>query len=199
MTSFQVIDDVIPHVPVGRANAKTSRDIWKAVGCWSPVGVRHALNELVETRAVASERDPIPSGFRWVFWKEALVLLALIIVTSPTIAGESETIYASTDDGKPTIYDGANYHGRTATGRFDARLLGLAHISLPLRSCVGLAYRDRVVPKATILDRGPCRSRRCQATAPADVKRRKADLWPRVARLLRFPGLGNVKIWRVKC
>ena len=106
---------------------------------------------------------------------------------------------ASVDDGRMTRYDSRNYHGRIATGgRFNPAIRGVAHRTLPLRSCVGIRYRSRVVV-ATVLDRGPCASAHCRAVAPWLLKR-VLDLWPATRRALGFPnGVAPISYWRTKC
>lgn len=61
--------DALPHVPVGRAKAATALEIWKAVNCWSDLGIRHALTNLSDRRVINRDREPIPGGFRWVYWR----------------------------------------------------------------------------------------------------------------------------------
>lgn len=106
---------------------------------------------------------------------------------------------ASVDHGRPTRYDSQNFHGRTASGvRFNPAIRGVAHRTLPLRSCVAIRYRSRVV-KAKVLDRGPCASKHCGRVAPW-LRARVLDLWPATRRALGFPdGVAPVSYWRTKC
>jgi rare lipoprotein A (peptidoglycan hydrolase) len=102
---------------------------------------------------------------------------------------------ASVDDGRPTRFDGANYHGRVADGsRFKTAALAVAHRTLPLGSIVVVSYRGREA-RAVVNDRGPCLSSHCQRTAPARVRSRVLDMTPALARVLGFPGLGRVAFW----
>lgn len=139
-----------------------------------------------------------------------LVLLVLILLFSTAgmkrsysaeirVPANAEEGIASVDHGKPTRFDSRNYHGRVATGEhFNAKLFGVAHRTLPLRSCIMIARGPRVV-QATIRDRGPCLSAHCQRTAPRRVRVRILDLWPAVARRLACDGLCRVKFWPVLC
>lgn len=102
---------------------------------------------------------------------------------------------ASVDDGKPTRFDGGNYHGRVADGsRFKTALLAVAHRTLPLGSVIVVSYRGREAV-AVVNDRGPCLSSHCQHSAPARVRSRVLDMTPALARRIKFPGLGRVAFW----
>lgn len=119
----------------------------------------------------------------------------LVCLSAPAAA---YTVLASVDDGRPTRYDDANYHGRVATGeRFDRNKLAVAHRTLPLNSCVEIRNGDHVV-QAVVNDRGPCLSPHCQKTAPQLLKR-ELDMTPAVAKALAFNGLGRVELRSVPC
>lgn len=104
---------------------------------------------------------------------------------------------ASVDDGRPTKFDGANYHGRVADGsRFKTAMLAVAHRTLPLGSTVVVSYRGREAV-AVVNDRGPCLSSHCQRTAPSRVRSRVLDMTPALAKRIKFPGLGRVAFWPI--
>ncbi len=124
-------------------------------------------------------------------------LLTIILLLSPV--ARAETVLASVDDGKPTRFDGGNFHGRVSTGdRFSGHTLAVAHRTLPLHSCVEISYRGRS-QTAIVNDRGPCLTTWCQHHAPARIKRRELDMTPALARILRFPGLGCVSFHPTPC
>lgn len=111
----------------------------------------------------------------------------------------SETVLASVDDGRPTHFDGGNFHGRISTGeRFSGHALAVAHRTLPLHSCIEISYRGRA-QTAIVNDRGPCLTAWCQHHAPSRIKRRELDMTPALARILRFPGLGTVSFHPTPC
>lgn len=116
------------------------------------------------------------------------------------VPANAEEGIASVDDGKPTKYDSRNYRGRTSIRgeRINRTAMAVAHRTLPLRSCVMIAHGAKIV-QASIRDRGPCLSPRCQRTAPKSVRIRKIDLWLAVARRIGCDGLCRVKFWPVPC
>lgn len=127
--------------------------------------------------------------------RSLLAALFLCLAGSATPAADITIGLASVDDGRPTRFDGANYHGKVADGsRFKTASLAVAHRTLPLGSVVVVSYRGREA-KAVVNDRGPCLSSHCQRTAPARVRARVLDMTPALARALRFPGLGRVAFW----
>lgn len=122
------------------------------------------------------------------------LLLALFWLTPAS----AETGMASVDYGRATSFDGGRYGGRVSTGaRFDAKLLAIAHRTLPLGSYVLVTFRKRTA-LAVVNDRGPCLTVHCQRSAPRRVRERIADLTPGLARYLRFPGLGRVSLATVR-
>lgn len=122
-------------------------------------------------------------------------IAAILLVLCGTAHAESGI--ASVDYGRPTRFDGGNFHGLVATGeRFNPSVFAVAHCSLPLKSRVIVAYRRRVAI-AVVNDRGPCCTPDCRHNAPLRVLIRKIDLTPALARYLGFPGLGVVEYWPV--
>lgn len=127
----------------------------------------------------------------------ARALLAICVLSSAS--AHAETVLASVDDGKPTHFDGGNFHNRVSTGdRFNAHALAVAHRTLPLKSCIEISYRGRA-QTVIVNDRGPCLTAWCQHHAPPRIKRRELDMTPALARLLRFPGLGTVSFHPTPC
>ena len=124
-----------------------------------------------------------------------IIGLAVCLLALP--AGAAEIGIASVDDGKPTPYDGGNYHGRVSTGeRFSAAVLAIAHRTLPLGSWVFVKH-GQVTERARVWDCGPCCTPYCQNHAPFRVRQRIADLTPRLAKRLGCDGLCKVAIWPV--
>ncbi|HWL06747.1 MAG TPA: hypothetical protein VNQ99_17725 [Xanthobacteraceae bacterium] len=66
-----MIDDVLRFVPVGEANAETSRQIWKRYGVWAESSVGAVLRRLVDEGVIKRASRPIPTGVAYVFWREA--------------------------------------------------------------------------------------------------------------------------------
>lgn len=127
----------------------------------------------------------------------AILAMALSVVEIKPAA--SETVLASVDDGRPTQFDGINFHHRVSTGeRFNGALAAVAHRTLPLNSCIEISYRGRS-RIAVVNDRGPCLTAWCQHHAPTRIKRRELDMTPALARILRFPGLGFVSFHPAPC
>ena len=124
-----------------------------------------------------------------------IIGLAVCLLALP--AGAAEVGIASVDDGRPTPYDGANYHGRVSTGeRFSAAVLAIAHRTLPLGSWAFVKH-GRTGEFARVWDRGPCLTPWCQKHAPLRIRVRVADLTPRLAKRLGCDGLCKVAIWPV--
>lgn len=129
------------------------------------------------------------------------IFAALILCLACDSANSAEVMIglASIDYGRVTRFDGQRYHGLVATGaRFRASSFAVAHRTLPLKSCVAVAYRGKV-ETAMIVDRGPCLSKWCQQHAPKHVRDRELDMTPALAQRIKFPGLGRVSYWPVAC
>lgn len=128
---------------------------------------------------------------------EGALIIAIILLLAPI--ARAETVLASVDDGKPTQFDGANFHHHISTGeRFNGAIAAVAHHTLPLKSCIEISYRGRS-RVAIVNDRGPCSTPWCDKNAPARIKRRELDMTPALARILRFPGLGFVSFHPTPC
>ncbi len=128
-----------------------------------------------------------------------IALVVFILTIADIMRVHAETVLASVDDGKPTRYDGGNFHGRISTGaRFNGRMMAVAHRTLPLNSCIEVSYRGRL-QIAIVNDRGPCLTSWCQRHAPTRIKHRALDMTPALARILRFPGLGTVSFQPTPC
>lgn len=64
-------DKIIAAVPVGEAFAISQRAIWKRadVGAQSSCGIY--LFEAIASGTVKRRKQPIPTGFVWLYWREA--------------------------------------------------------------------------------------------------------------------------------
>lgn len=119
--------------------------------------------------------------------RTSLILLALM---APALSEERGL--ASVDTGDPTPFDGANYHGRVATGeRFNPYAMAAAHRTLSLGTIVQVDYPRGQIAYVRINDRGPCLSKHCQKLRP-DLKKRIIDLTPEAADIIGLPGIGQV-------
>lgn len=124
----------------------------------------------------------------------------MLLLTALIISAVPERGVASVDDGRPTRYDGANYHGRVSTGeRFRPGELAIAHRTRRLGSTVIVQNerRPELLSLARVWDRGPCLSAFCQRTAPLRVRTRIADLTPALRRKIGCSDLCRVLIWGV--
>lgn len=81
--------------------------------------------------------------------------------------------------------------------KFNKFALTAASRSLVLGSCIMVDYRGKQA-KVLINDRGPCFSKKCQATRP-NLLKRELDISLGVAKAIKFPGLGRLKYWKVGC
>ena len=81
--------------------------------------------------------------------------------------------------------------------KFNPNLFTAASRSLILGSCIVVDYNGSQA-KVLINDRGPCFSKKCQAERP-DLLKRKLDISLGTAKAIKFPGLGYLKYWKVKC
>lgn len=119
-----------------------------------------------------------------------LIVVCLLLSMSAAVAEERG--WASVDDGKPTPYDGANYHGKLSTGaRFNPFSMTAAHRTLPFGTLVQVDYPKGSVAYVKINDCGPCCSAHCHRVSPWILKR-IIDLTPEAADRIILPGLGQV-------
>jgi hypothetical protein len=51
------------------AKPRCSREIWKRIDCWSPTTVNNACRTLAATGRVHESSEPLPKGFRRVYWR----------------------------------------------------------------------------------------------------------------------------------
>lgn len=62
---------LIDHVPIGQANAKTSREIWKDMDCWAEVTVSQRLNKMAKAGSVSRVKEPMNTqGFKYLYWRD---------------------------------------------------------------------------------------------------------------------------------
>lgn len=65
-----MMQEIINAVPVGAENALPSRDIWKIVDCWAENTIASRLAHFADLGSIKSRKEPIPSGFKYVYWRE---------------------------------------------------------------------------------------------------------------------------------
>lgn len=130
----------------------------------------------------------------------ALAALMLCLLGSVAGAADIRTGIASTDDGKPTRFDGGNFAGKLSTGGRFTDGMFVAHRDLPLGSCVdvSLVGRKAQVFNARIDDRGPCGTPHCQKNSPR-LLQREIDLKPKLASAMGCDGLCRVAYWPAPC
>jgi len=63
--------DLIHHVPVNYSEAKTAREIWQDFGMYSDSYIANELGKLVDLGLIQRDRQIIPTGFQWRYWREA--------------------------------------------------------------------------------------------------------------------------------
>jgi hypothetical protein len=62
---------LLDHVPTGRENAKTAREIWQDMDCWAEVTVSQRLNKMANAGEVKQVRLPMNTqGFKYLYWRE---------------------------------------------------------------------------------------------------------------------------------
>lgn len=63
--------EILKSVPVGEANATSSREIWKAVDCWAEVTISRRLAEATDAKQVRRRKHEIKHGFVYLYWRES--------------------------------------------------------------------------------------------------------------------------------
>lgn len=74
MSSFlQMRDRVFEAVPIGAQNAKSSREIWRALGIGAESTCSEYLNTLADVDRIQRGKRPQHGGvgFAYVYWREA--------------------------------------------------------------------------------------------------------------------------------
>lgn len=66
-----MIERVFEAVPIGEARAVRQRDIWKRLDIGAETSVRQFLEALRIEGRIYRRQMPIPSGFTWMYWREA--------------------------------------------------------------------------------------------------------------------------------
>lgn len=66
------IREPVSAVPIGHANAKPSRWIWRKIDCWAENTIANALTALANAGQIQRRQGPCSTGgdFRWLFWRE---------------------------------------------------------------------------------------------------------------------------------
>jgi hypothetical protein len=63
--------EIMLAVPVGEANAKPSREVWRIAKLWAETTFSQMLQAMAKDGRVSRRQEPTPTGFKWVYWRSA--------------------------------------------------------------------------------------------------------------------------------